>query len=252
MQQGIKIEGLEEVKKGIMGMRQTLPIEIAQTLSKVAVLARKGEYTEMKKVFDRPTPYTLRSLYTKSATVKDLTSKLWVKGKMEAGKGTPAEYYLAPQIFGGPRRLKRHESALRRIGILPPNLYCVPAKGADLNAYGNMKTGQIIKILSYFQAFGEAGYRANITEERRKKMAKGTKKIAGITYFAIRKRRGKMAPGIYMRTGGQIKMLIVFVKRPHYEPRLLFWETAREVANKNWKRLFDEAMERTLEKARKA
>ena len=40
MQQGVKIEGLEEVKKGLMGMRQALPI------SKVAVLARKGEYTD--------------------------------------------------------------------------------------------------------------------------------------------------------------------------------------------------------------
>jgi len=208
-------------------MRQALPIEIAQTLSKVAVLAREGEYTEMKKVFDRPIPYTLKSLYTKSATIKDLTSRLWVKGKMEAGKGTPAEYYLTP-------RLKRHESTLRRIGILPPNLYCVSAKGADLDAYGNMKN------------------RANITEERRRKMARGTKKIAGVTYFAIRKRRGKMAPGIYMRTGGQLKMLIAFMKRPRYTKRLLFWETAKRVANENWRRLFDEAVEKTLAKARMA
>lgn len=251
MPQSIRIEGLEEVKKGLLGMREALPIEIAQTLSKVAVLAKEGEYTHMKRVFDRPTPYTLRSLYTKSATTSDLTSKLWVKGKMEAGKGTPAEYYLTPQIFGGPRRLKRHEVALRNIGVLPPNLYCVPAKGADLDAYGNMKASQIVKIMSYFRAFSEVGYRANITEQRKKKMAKGTKKTAGVVYFAIRKRKGKLPPGIYTKTSGVgLKMLIAFVKRPHYTERLLFWETARDVANKNWKRLFDEAVERTLDKAR--
>ena len=251
MQQGVKIEGLEELKYSLIAMRKEFPYAVARTLSKVAVLAREGEYKEMKKVFDRPTPYTLKSLYTKSAKMDDLTSAIWLKGKMEAGKGTPAIYYLAPQIFGGARSLKRHESALRRIGILPPDLYCVPGKGADLDAYGNMKSAQIVKILSYFQAFSEVGYRANITEQRKKKMAKGTKKKLGVTYFAIRKRRGKLAPGIYQRTELMgVKMLIAFVKRPHYMKRLLFWETAREVANKEWKHLFDEAMEAALAKGR--
>ena len=252
MQQEVRIEGLKEIKEGLIKMRGALPIEIAQTLSKVAVLAKEGEYTHMRQVFKDPTPYTLKSLYTKSATVSDLTSRLWVKSKSEAGKGTPPEYYLTPQIFGGPRKLKRHEVALRNTGVLPPNLYCVPAKGADLDAYGNMKASQIIKIMSYFQAFEQReGYRANITEQKKKKMAKGTKKTAGVVYFAIRKRKGKLPPGIYMRTSGaQLKMLIAFVKRPHYIKRLLFWETAEDVANKNWKRLFDEAVERTLAKAR--
>lgn len=251
MQISVKIEGLDAVKKGLAAMQKELPYAIARSLSKTAVAVKEGEYKHMAQVFDRPTPYTMRSLYTQPATQDKLESRVWLKEKLEAGKGTAATQYLGPQIFGGSRNLKRHEIALQRIGILPQGMYCVPGKGAKIDAYGNMSSGQIVQILSYFQAFGEMGYRANITEAKKVKMAKGTKKTAGMVYFALKRRKSRMPAGIYQQTaGGSPTLLIAFVRQPKYRKLFEFWEVAEKVAQEKWRGLFDEAMEAALSKAR--
>jgi hypothetical protein len=251
MQISVKIDGLDEVKKSLAAMQKELPYAIARSLSKTAVAVKQAEYDHMSKVFDRPTPYTMRSLYTQPATQDKLESRVWLKEKLEAGKGTAATQYLGPQIFGGGRNLKRHEIALQRIGILPKGMYCVPGKGAELDAYGNMKSSQIVKILSYFQAFSEVGYRANMTAAKKAKMAKGK---SGKDYFVVYPGR-LFPPGIYQSTlsGGTLTKavrVIAFVRPPVYRKRFLFWETAEKVAQEKWRPLFDEAMEAALDKAR--
>ncbi|MGD0275913.1 MAG: hypothetical protein ABSB79_07645 [Syntrophales bacterium] len=249
---GVKIQGLDEVRRSLAGFRDQLPYAMARSLTQVAVVVKDREVAEMMSVFDRPTPYTLGSLYIKPATKSEQNSWVWMKEF--AGKGTPAYKYLYPQIYGGDRQLKRFERALQYKGVLPEGMYCVPGQGANLDSYGNMSTGQIVQILSYFQAFGEQGYRANITEKGRAKLAKGTKTKQGISYFALQQPYKNLKPGIYMRAvfnwGGAIKPIIMFVKKPHYKKRFFFFEVGQAEANEKWRPIFDAALDDAIRTAK--
>ena len=136
--------------------------------------------------------------------------------------------YLRPQIHAGHREYKRFEKAFNRARILPMGMYIVPGSGAGLDQYGNMGRGLIVKILSYFKAFGEQGCTANITE----------------------KKKGKLPPGIYSRTsfvwGGAIKPIMIFVKKPSYENRYEFYKISKEEANRVWRSIFDDELNYAL------
>lgn len=190
---------------------------------------REAERVEMRDVFDRPTPYTLNSIFLQRATPNNLRAVVWLKN--EGGEGTPADRYLMPQIKGGPRPLKRFELALRQAGLLPDGMIAVPASGAKLDGYGNMSRGQIVQILAYFRTFGEVGYRANITEAGRKRMARGTKKRQGFAYFVGRPGDGKLPLGVWQRVhfavGSAIKPILLFVDQAHYAAIYDFEYTAQ-------------------------
>ena len=183
----------------------------------------------MRDIFDRPTPYTLSSTYLKPATKNSLVAH--VKLKDSAFKAVPASKFLAPQITGGGRPLKRFERALRSVGALPSNMYVVPGEAARLDAYGNMSPGQIVQMLSYFRAFPEVGYRANITEKRKLSLAKGNRKRYGIAYFVGRPGGGPL--GIWQREihglGSRIRPVMIFVSRAYYEARFDFAGVAQKI-----------------------
>lgn len=208
-----------------------LPSAYKKALNQTAKDIQASEVEEMKRSLDRPTPFTLRAPYVfYGRDYNDIRVREW------AGKGTSAVKYLAPQVYGGDRSLKRFERSLQAKGILPIGMYAAPGPSAQLDAYGNMARGTIVKIMSYFQAFGEQGYRANITDKRRSAMKRGSRKIgagAGLTYFAIRTNRGNLAPGIYARyqfaAGSALKCLILFVRKPNYEKRYRYMEHGEKV-----------------------
>lgn len=189
-------------------------VALTRTGQKVKV----AEEREMRDVFDTPTPFTMSSLYLRPATTTNLTAE--VKLKDFAGKGTPASVFLAAQIRGGMRGQKRYERALQSIGALPPGYRVVPGEGAKVDAYGNMDRGQIVQILSYFRAFPEAGYKANMTDQRRAALARGGKNRQGFVYFVGRP--GDRLPlGVYQRVifghGTAIRPVMIFVRSTIYQ-----------------------------------
>ncbi|MGA4815434.1 hypothetical protein ACPA9J_10245 [Pseudomonas aeruginosa] len=68
-------------------------------------------------MFDRPTPYTLNSLRMVPARKDRLEARVWFKD--EADGAQPASVWIAPEVYGGPRRNKPAELQLRAKGILP-------------------------------------------------------------------------------------------------------------------------------------
>lgn len=248
----ITLQGMAEARKVMENIGKEGPFAMAMALSRTASIVRKSLVEEMSRVFDRPTPYVLGSLSVKTATTTNLTAMVWMK--KWPGKGYPAETFLGPQIFGGSRTHKRFEKALIYKGVMPSKMYAVPGSGATMDRYGNMSRAQIIQILSYFEAFSEQGYSANITPGKKAKMAKGTKKKRGMAYFVIKRRTGKLPPGIYSRTGfawgSAIKPILIFVKKPHYSKRYRFFDVGKSVANKEWKAIFNKAVEDALKTAK--
>ena len=240
----VKVTGVDALAGKLKDLAANqLPYATKEALNATAEEIQKAEIEKMKEVFDRPTPFTLGSTFVKYATKANLKAE--VGFREFAGKGTPAWKYLSPQVVGGDRNLKPFEKAMQAKGILPPGLYAVPGKGASLNTSGNMSTGQIVQILSYFETFGEQGYRANITPEKKAKMAKGSKKAGSSIAYFVSRGKGSVAmtgktqhlpPGIYARYGfsfgSAIKCIIAFVKKPTYQKRFPFEETAAKCADR--------------------
>ncbi|CAM2154420.1 Phage protein [Paraburkholderia tropica] len=224
-----------------------IPYAASLALSNIAGNVRTALIGKMGQVFDRPTPYTLNSLYVKRATKQNLEAQ--VRFKDATSKGTPASKYLSPEVTGGARSIKRVERALSsnisrlqevmsRLGMTN---YFVPGAGAQLDGYGNMVRGQFAQILS--QLGGQNDRYANetpVSRDRREGKAKGPNKVRPRPkprYFIAGLYRARhLAPGIWVRVpfahGWAIKPVLIEAKAPpEYAPRLPFFETAETVFN---------------------
>ncbi|HEB76897.1 MAG TPA: hypothetical protein ENI90_00020 [Methylothermaceae bacterium] len=229
----VSLNGYDEALRALRRVERQIPRAAQRTVNYLANEVRKAEVEEMKRAFDRPTRWTLNSTRVTyaSAARRRTHAVVWLKD--EAAKGIPATKYLTPQIFGGNRKAKRFERALWNAGVLPRGWLAVPGEGARMDAFGNMSRGQIVEILSWFQAFGEQGFRANLTEEGRRRKIKGTKKRRGTAYFAIRPGQGShLHPGVYQRIatgfGWAIKPVLIFIKSAEYGRRYHFFEVAED------------------------
>lgn len=192
-------------------------------LTRTAKMAAEAEVKEMRDVFRNPTPYTLNSVYVKPATATRLEATVMLKN--EATKAVPASKFLQPQIDGGQRVQKRFERALQAVGAMPTGYRAVPGAGARLDAYGNMSSAQIVQILSYFRAFPEMGYKANMTDKGRTRLARGTKRRQGFSYF-IGRPGDRLPLGVYQRTsfgfGSSVRPVLLFVRSAVYQERFDF------------------------------
>lgn len=205
------------------------PMVTAYALTKTAQDIKAAEVETMSQVFDRPTRFTLNSLYVKPATKRDLVAEVYFK---EGFGSVPAWRYLGPQVEGGPRVHKSHERRLVRQGLMRSGEFAVPGAGIKLDASGNIPGGTIERILSQL---GAAEQQAGVQANRTAKSAKRAKRKGVGRYFVLRPgaagRMGRdVAPGIYFRQGARdIVPAILFVRAPRYQKRFPFYETARRV-----------------------
>lgn len=198
----------------------------ATALTRTALDVREAVKREMRAVFDRPTPYTMGSLYVRPAAANKLWAETYFKDD-RAGSGTPATYYIVPEVEGGPRRVKRFEASLQAAGLMPKGWLAMPAAGARLDAYGNVSKGQIIQILSQLRVRLTAGYERKMSFDSRKQIA--AQRTAGGRFFAVKKGNSRLLPGVYQREfmGRNITPIFIFVSGAGYRPRLDFYRVAR-------------------------
>jgi hypothetical protein len=229
-------------------VKKQIPYVQFQTVNDLAFAIKKETQDEMRSTFDRPTPFTLKSMEVIKAKNKQNPSA-WVGLNLD-----PAfQRSLAHQFTGGNRRWKKMEGAMRRAGIIPPGMNAMPGEGASLDQYGNLKGSFVVQLISYFQAFGEQGYKANMTDKRKKQLAKrgktqeGYVTINGVVYFlANRKGRTKhLHPGIYAKTnihGFIVKPIIIFGKRATYQRRIYLDRIGQDVFKRDATKLFTQRM----------
>ncbi len=231
-------------------MQKQKSFAIAKAMNTSLTRTKLALELELKDVFDRPTPYTMSSLYVQYATRDNLRGVVMLKDF--AGKGTTAADYLLPNIKGGLRKLKRFENALTRAGVMPSGYRAVPGSGAQMDNFGNMNRGQIVQILSYFKAFPEAGYKANMTDKRKKSLAKGSKKTQGFQYFVGKP--GGRPLGIWQRirfaNGTAVKPVLIFVPSAVYQQTFDFRYVAINTFNQHYKTEFESEFKKALETAR--
>lgn len=238
------IKGMNEAVARIRGLSEKkITTATVAALNDAARAGYEASRAEMRRVFDRPTPWVLGGVRYVKARKDKLESK--IDFDFWGNKQTvTVEDVLRAEIDGGKRRNKRHEAALKRAGILPAGMQIVPGQAADMDAFGNMKSSQIVQIMSWLQAFGEQGYKANSTSETRARKRKGTRTRYGYEYFVVHPGTArtwqrsigktgshKMQPGIYKRIflahGSAIKPVMIFVRSGQYQRRFDFYGVAQ-------------------------
>ena len=177
----------------------------------------------VQEVFDRPNPWIMRGFRYKKAERDNLVAEVSVSDDRPVGP-TP-RHVLSASVFGGARKPKRFELALRAKGVLPSNQYAVPGRDAKIDSYGNMSGSQIVQILSALGAFSESGYTANRTARS------AARKKNPMNLFVIKEIGKGLAPGIYQRinSGLGVKQLLRFVKQPIYEERFNFYKYGEQL-----------------------
>jgi hypothetical protein len=228
----VTISGLPELRATLAQFSdRRFAATIATALTRAAVLSRDDMRQQLGRVFDRPTPYTINSLFIQPAKADRLVSTVKFKDDL-AGSGTPATNYLMPQVVGGQRRTKRFEQAMVAAGHMPQGYYAVPGPGATLDAYGNVSRGQIVQILSQLRITMTSGFTRNMPFDPRKQVT--AQRRAGGRFFVIKPtgKAGGPPPGVYQREfiGRNVTPVLIFVRRVAYQPRFDFDRMALERA----------------------
>ena len=244
LQLTIRTENLDKVREALARLsgpqaRQAYANAINDTAFKV-----RGEMQkELRSRFDRVTPFIANAPKVFKATPDKLTASIAptldsrnlpsTGGKV----GVDPQQVLQAQEFGGRRRDKKSEVALRRAGILLPGWQTAiprdPYPGSD-DGRGNLRGAFITQLLSYLQAFGEQGYKSNMGDKRKRNMRNqqgigniSTRKVykttLGVRYFVSygRSRGHHLAPGIWAASGthdAQLRPVLMFVRPGTYRP----------------------------------
>lgn len=210
---------------------QAVPTVVAKALTFTVQKAQSALVAEMSSLFKGgATPYTLKSTRIETATAQDLSARVAVKDRTTSN-GTLPEDYLFPQVFGGPRKEKRFERAMRYAGLLQGRERAVLGDGAPLDSFGNLKKGEIQRVLTATRSAFEPG-------QRKTGSAKSKRNAKKAPYFAAR-----IGPtwGVWKRIGkqGEIEPILIFVtKQPAYTKRLDFEGIARATAAREFEPTF--------------
>lgn len=223
----------------------------AVALTRTGAAVKDGEREDMSRSLDRPTQFTLNSLYLQRATPSAQFARVWFKDF--APKGTAAGKYLMPQVEGGTRSDKRFERSLQRAGYLSAGKQLAPGSGASRDQYGNVRRSIYTQLLSQLHASADA------TQFQSARSRRTRARRAGAVQFFYGNPGGK-GRGVWMRTtGGRVlggRMLSTITpmfieQRPHvYRPRFEFFAIAERITASRYATEFETAAEQTLKTAR--
>ena len=227
-----------QVLEPLRQIQRATPRAIKRALDKTAFEARDAAVAEIKRVFDRPVPYTQNAVYTQPSRLETMTAIVGLKD--QAMSGTPAAKYLQPQMGGGERRQKRFEKWLVYHGIMRANQFAVPGRGAPLDAYGNVRRGLYTQILSALQASPDP-MQNETTRSRARRQRRG-----GYRIFVVRRNGQPIGIG-RARGAGDLEMLFFFITNsPRYERRFKFADLVIKTAAREFPRKLDEQIRREL------
>lgn len=225
--------------------KRQLPFALMQALNDSMFAVQKGWKEAITQVFDRPTALTVNAVRYIKATKDNLVAVVYIRD--EVSKGTAPSKYLISEVTGGQREPKPFERLLRSAGVMFSNEFAVPARGAPLDAYGNLQGGLTRAILSDVRAERSSDTAAFSTaESRRKRKVRNRKRAGQGVYFASRGKGlffGKvqhLPKGIYERQsrgftgprrGGQsgVRMILAIVEGSNYRTRFNANELAQQL-----------------------
>jgi hypothetical protein len=220
---------------------------------------------QMPSFLDRPTNYTLNSMFVDKATPAKLeTTVKWKDSQRSAGR------YLQPEVFGGDRKLKGFETALISAGFMPQGYRAVPSKYAPLDAFGNVSRGLYQKILGALKANPDAVQRRHVDKlvrggtmkflkgvsktaanfEKKQKSEQKAQARARSKFVVILPNSGSsLVPGIYQRSGGRgLDRLFSYVSHTQYKAQFPFYDIGAQAASSKFPSKLAEAIDQAVSK----
>jgi hypothetical protein len=200
-----------------------------RALNDAAFRTRKAIQQRMDQIFNYPTPWIKNNLLYKKADIKDASPKASLAFRDEStskrmGYNNPAETIL-PQVRGGASKPTNLEDTLVSKGIMPKGMHIVPGRGLKLNKYGNIRPGDIVRILSALKLFNDQ--RQNLSERSKAKQQKFAQSL-----FVINAPRPRLNMGIWERRKGGIRLLIKFINAPDYKVKFNFEKECSDIFDK--------------------
>ena len=208
--------------------RKQVPFATAQAINAVAMKVQAAEREEMRKVFDRPTPFTVNSVAVQKARKANPTATVYIKAI--------AAKYLEPYKDGGTQ--------------LPPGTSRAAFNPKDptlLNKYGGIPRNTISRLRGKSNVFvgtvkTASGEEIDGVWQRAKRVTKAQRARAGKREGAPRTPRGNV---------GRLKLLIRFTDPQPVKKHLPFEQTAHETIERHIGPEFDKAMARAIATAKK-
>jgi len=273
----LRVENLDRVRHALGQLTGKQAKEAyAKAVNDAAFRVQREMRKALRSSFDRVTPHIERSPRFDPATADRLSTAVLptmdARNKPSKGGkvGVDPQYILQAQEFGGRRADKKSEVVLRRAGFLPMGMQTAiprdPFPGSD-DGRGNLRASFVVKLLSYLQAFGEVGFRSNLTDKsaaRRKDIdvfsniqtRRQVRLMGGWEFFVSEgrgsiksgrdapgggrvkvfehSRRQNLRAGVWARQGKQIKPVIMFVSTPTYKARISMDEVAKNADLQNY------------------
>lgn len=261
----VRVEGLEALRTSLAGHGRQVSYAAARALNNLAFQGNAMIKDEMRRTFKGgATPYTLSAFKVIKASRENLQASVELRVD-SGGKARSYDKTLGHLFSGGSRTFKGMEGAFRRLGVLWPGYIIVPGEACPLDSYGNPPRALIVQLISYFNAFGEQGYRANMTDRRRANLAKvgksagGYKSIGGVQYFISRGkgmwygRRQHLPAGVWAKTGihgVDVRPIFLFVRMGRWRRFIELQRIADHLATSRWPVEFKAEFDRAMANAR--
>lgn len=261
----VEIQGMQATMAHLAGLSKQVRYAASRALNNVAFAVNAEIKDTMRRTFKGgATPYTLSAFRVMKATRESLTATVMLRPD-SGGKAKSYDKVLGHLFTSGTRAWKGMEGAFRRIGVLPPGYMIVPGDAVQLDSYGNPPKALIVQLISYFSAFGEVGFRANMTDKRRAKLAgvgrsaSGYKTIGGVQYFVSRGkgqwygRQQHLRAGIWAKTGTHgvdVKPIFMFVRTGRWRRHIDLQRIGEQVVAKRWQSDFDRELSVALANAK--
>lgn len=182
---------------------------LATALTLTGKAVQQAQQAEMQDVFDRPTRWTLGSVYLRPASAARLEAVVGIMDNPFGGR--PPIKWLRWQIRGGLRTPTGLERRLMAAGAMPDDMRLVPGRFARLDAYGNISTGQIRQILSQLRielSSGATSALPRVSGADRRLIARARRSsgfVGPISGSALKDARSRVnrVNAAYKRAGGQ-------------------------------------------------
>lgn len=184
----------------------------AVALTRTAKDAERALYSEMGRVWNAPTPFSLRSLFTKPATKADLTASVEIKDQFPSKAMLSPDETYRHQYEGGRRRRKASELWFERAGLISSSESLAPSAGIRLDAYGNISRGMLMQIISQLR-LGLDPYQWKSKSRR----STANRKRSGEFFWS---RGGHLSRGVWMRRGRGVIQVLKPVPHHTYSVRM--------------------------------
>ena len=208
--------------------KDQIPFATALALTRTAQRVKKAEIDWMQNGIDGgATPWTLKSLYLKSAQKSNPQARVWFKDKV--AKGTAAGDYLKPQVFGGTRDAKPGEKAIRSRHKLAGGRYLIPGRLTAKDAHGNIRGARpaFKRIIASLESGGES--------------KKG--------YFMGTPKGRKGPSGVWERRSKKLRLYAIETGEPQYTAKFDFFEISEQTVAKYYDKEFTDALNHAIKTA---